>query len=398
MNTLAQLLRNEIGLDLSSFGEGALERVARHRSAALGLASLDQYRALAHNSVSELKQLIEAVVISETWFFRDAAAFAALARAISTSLTDKNPARPFRILSLPCSSGEEPFSIVMALTEAGIPSSAYSVDAVDISARSLEKGRKGAYTQNSFRGAELWFRRRYFRESGSEFVLSPAVIDHVSFHHGNVLDPKFAPSSAPYDFIFCRNLLIYFDVQKRQQTLTRLSEWLLPEGLLFVGAAEQPLLLSNSFRNAALPLAFALRKTAPNAPHTPGPARLAPQAASPLPDGNSMAPSSSHPDLLFHEARRLALIGSYAEAAAACADYLRKHVTSADAWHLLGSIRDALSLPTSLECYRKALYLQPDHEPSLRRLAQLSEKAGNHDMAGVYQGRVKRAQARRTAT
>src|SRR3954451_15220808 len=109
MNTLAQLLRNEIGLDLSSFGEGALERVARHRSAALGLASLDQYRALAHNSVSELKQLIEAVVISETWFFRDAAAFAALARAISTSLTDKNPARPFRILSLPCSSGEEPF-------------------------------------------------------------------------------------------------------------------------------------------------------------------------------------------------------------------------------------------------------------------------------------------------
>src|SRR5260221_12102708 len=107
----------------------------------------------------------------------------------------------------------------MALLDAGVALERFEIDAVDISGRSLACAAKGVYGKNSFRGKELSFRNRYFRSTPEGFVLSPLVRKCVRFSQGNVLSENFRPPMNHYDFVFCRNLLIYFDRPTQQKAL-----------------------------------------------------------------------------------------------------------------------------------------------------------------------------------
>src|SRR5437899_821468 len=106
------LLKHTMGLDVASIGPAMIERAVRERLATSGAIDLDAYWQLVQTSETELQALIEAVIVPETWFFRDREAIEALARlAWEQSLRTQ---RPLRLLSLPCSTGEEPYSIAMA--------------------------------------------------------------------------------------------------------------------------------------------------------------------------------------------------------------------------------------------------------------------------------------------
>ncbi len=146
------------------------------------------------------------MVVTETWFFRDPETFAAFVRLVREEWLPAHTTAPLRLLSVPCSSGEEPFSLVMALLDAGVPAERFQIEAVDISARALARAERGVYGRNSFRGKDLAFRDRYFQPSEEGFVLDPAVRDCVRFCQGNFLSDDFLTGRASYDFIFCRNL------------------------------------------------------------------------------------------------------------------------------------------------------------------------------------------------
>ena len=137
------LLKERIGLDAATVGPGMIERALRERLAAAAVPDHHAYWNLLHSHPDELQSLIEAVVVPETWFFRHREALLALGRFAATRVFggDHAPdgAAPLRILSVPCSTGEEPYSIVMALLDAGVPEQRFQVDAVDVSARSLER-------------------------------------------------------------------------------------------------------------------------------------------------------------------------------------------------------------------------------------------------------------------
>jgi len=244
-------------------------------------------------STAERQALIEAVVVSETWFFRDREAFTTEA-AIGHALWLRSDAsRVLRLLSLPCATGEEAYSMAMALLDAGVPADRFRIDAVDVSAVVLAKATRAVYGRNSFRGSDLAFRARHFEAAPPGHRPTDAVRRQVHFQQGNLFDAGFLPGQGTYDMIFCRNLLIYFDRITQDRAVAVLDRLLAPAGTLFVAPAETGLLLDHPFVSVKIPLAFAFRKaerparTAPARP--PQVARARPAAIAPIPPPDAPA-------------------------------------------------------------------------------------------------------------
>ena len=255
-----QLLKDSMGLDVATIGSSAIERAVRHRQQACQLPDVHAYWEHLRGSQTELQELIDAVVVPETWFFRDRESFAALERLTSDELLPASPTTPLRLLSVPCATGEEPYSIVMTLLDAGVPEERFRVEAIDICERLLIHARRGVYGRGSFRGADMQFRERHFQSASGGYLLNESVRRLVRFQQGNLLSPNFLPGLARYDVIFCRNVLIYFDRPTQDRALAVLSRLLTANGVVFAGPAESGVVIEHDFRSAKMPLAFAFRK------------------------------------------------------------------------------------------------------------------------------------------
>jgi chemotaxis protein methyltransferase WspC len=401
MKRIEQRLREAMGLDANSIGSSSIQRTVRLRMKAHGLDRLEDYIALLDKSAPEREELIESVVIAETWFFRDAESFCALVRVIKEQWLPANPTSQLRILSVPCSSGEEPYSVAMALLEAGLPPQRFRIDAADISERALTRAREGVYGKNSFRGKNLGFRDRYFHKTNDGLMLDSTIRSRVSFFPGNIISKDF-PARGIYDVIFCRNLLIYFDRPTQHQAITQLNRLLVTNGVLFVGPAELPLISEVGFASLGIPLAFASRKCSAMSPV----AQSGPNRSNPAPPQSTVTASSPWVTMHEHElaaakptreasddlqaVRRLADMGNLKGAGEICEAYLRGHADSPQAWYLLGLIRDAAGEKGAIECYRKALYLDPEHYETLLQMALLAERDGNAPSARTFRSRADR--------
>ena len=128
----------------------------------LRLNNLGEFQRRLCESESELQALIEEVVVSESWFFRDERPFEWLRESVCSRWV-KSPFCPsLRVLSLACASGEEPYSIAMLLLDLGLPSRRFQIDAVDVSETRLIRARRAVYSANAFRGSDLGYQRRFF--------------------------------------------------------------------------------------------------------------------------------------------------------------------------------------------------------------------------------------------
>jgi chemotaxis protein methyltransferase WspC len=409
-----QLLKASIGLDVGSIGPSSIERAVQERLSACGLRDRHVYWDRVCASGTELQALIEAVVVPETWFFRDREAFATLASIGHENWLRAPADGVLRLLSLPSSTGEEPYSMAMALLDAGVPTDRFRIDAVDVSARAIAQAERAVYGRNSFRGQELTFRDRHFDETTLGYRPSDTVRAQVHLRQGNMFAADFLPGPELYDLIFCRNLLIYFDRPTQDRAVAVLQRLLTSNGTLFVAPSETGLLLSHDFVSAKIPLAFAFRKLVPGA-HDPKPARVrsvtrlpAPfRVASPISvrQAPGEKPASASPQPLplasrqaglhagLDEAVRLADQGLLVEAASCCEAHLREHGPSAKAFYLLGLVRDAAGNPTDASnYYRKALYLDPTHHETLVHFAFLVEQQGNSAAAQVLRDRARRVE------
>ena len=124
----------------------------------------------------------------------------------------------------------------MALMDAGVLETRFKIDATDISASALMAAHQAIYGNNSFRGQDLDYRARYFQPMPRGYALNPSVKKQVRFQRGNIMAEHYLTGPDTYDFIFCRNLLIYLDGSSQQKVLVKLRRLLAPNGLLFVGA------------------------------------------------------------------------------------------------------------------------------------------------------------------
>ncbi|WLG49867.1 protein-glutamate O-methyltransferase CheR [Pseudomonas sp. FP1742] len=402
-------LKERIGLDVGSVGPAIIERAVRQRCTAARTQTSDEYWHLLLGSRDEQQALIEAVIVPETWFFRYPESFATLAKLAAKRLAAINNMRALRILSLPCSTGEEPYSIAMALLDAGLAPHQFKVDGMDVSPLSVEKARLALYGKNSFRGQDLEFRERHFTAEHDNYRLSARVLEQVRLQVGNLLDPTLLAKEPPYDFVFCRNLLIYFDQPTQQQVFEVLKRLTHIDGVLFIGPAEGSLLGRFGMRSIGIPQSFAFsRQSAPEpiATFTPmptlavqlplrsvtPPVRTRPFATVvPIPQIPKATPSDAA--TLLANIAALANEGKSAEARAACESFLRSHEPVAQVFYWLGLLSDVAG--SALEAqgfYRKALYLEPQHPDALMHLAALLQSQGDTAGARRLQARAVRSE------
>jgi chemotaxis protein methyltransferase WspC len=314
------------------------------------------------------------------------------------------PGRPVRILSVPCAGGEEPYSLAMALMDAGVPQDAWRIVGVDLSPAVLERARAGRFTRNAFRGRDQSFRARYFRQQDGVYEIDAAVRAQVTYRQGNLLEMLDAER---YDLVFCRNLLIYFDEPTVARAIARLSALLADEGVLFAGYAEVPAFTRHGFVTMRAPGAFALRKAQAAPPQPPAsaarkavvPARTPPPAAAPprKAAAPALAPPSAPFDLAaqLRQARRLADAGQLAEARVLCRAALEQQPDCAEAHFLLGVVSEAADQRLADAHYRRCIYVQPEHYEALCHLALLCEHSGEMAQAAAFKQRAARVYARR---
>jgi chemotaxis protein methyltransferase WspC len=400
------MLKRTMGLDIQSIGRPMLERALQERQGSCGVADLDAYWLLLQMSEPEQLQLIESVIVPETWFFRNREAFLEMAQLQQRWPRLISASQPLRILSLPCSTGEEPYSIAMALLDAGVPPPHFQIDAIDISPQSLHVARQAVYGKNSFRGDYLSFRDRYFALNEQGYALSETVRQQVSFAQSNLFAVDLLAGQAPYDIIFCRNLLIYFDRTTQHQAVTVLLRRLAPEGLMFVGPAESALMMLHELTPIKAPMAFAFRQGAPKQElaktAAPPAAAYVPVASAPRTRTVRSAPAKARTaagnpakpptQASLATAQLLADQGKLSEAAAACEQFIRQHGASAAAYYLAGVIHDAADRKqAAADCYRKALYLEPNHADAMTHLAALLQTMGDYAGAKLLQQRARRS-------
>ena len=267
LNTIATLLNQHVGFDAQIMGDRKLARAVEQRRVTCGSADLDAYVNVLQTSSQEFNALVEQLVIPETWFFRDRKPFDFLVNFVRSEWLLKPNATRLRVLSVPCSTGEEPYSIAIALLEAGLPAKRFSIDAMDISSLAIDNAQRALYGKNSFRGEDWVERKRYFKpvaeqRSADRYELDPLVRQVVNFRQGNLLHLN-ATTPLKYDIIFCRNLLIYLDNSACQKILSTLHLLLSAQGLLFVGASETGKVPSARFSYLRQSFTFAYRKLDP---------------------------------------------------------------------------------------------------------------------------------------
>ena len=419
MVAIEGLLASRMGLDPVSLGRKQIKRAVQQRIHQLGSDDVDAYEQLVRESKSELQALIEDVVVSESWFFRDERPFEYFREYVRKRWLDDPLRRQLRVLSLGCAGGEEPYSVAIALRELGLTARRFHIDALDISARRLAIARRGVYSANSFRGSDLGYRVRHFREHPQGYELDASIRAVVTFHQASVLDLRLLDELSPYDVIFCRNLLIYLEVSARQRVMDSIDRLIAADGLLFIGHADRLGSFGEETKFISInePGLFAYRRAAHGAPRltgslvepraplelitSGGTARAAPtllphavdqSAARPVQQDSAVVAAAEfiEPPLL-DQAAELANKGRFAEAIAACEQHLQSEGLSSSAYYLMGMICQAGGNRRRAEdCFHKTVYLDPMHDEALLALALLAERRGDHAVAAGFRRRAER--------
>ncbi len=383
-SAIESFIHQATGLSANTMGSGVITNAINRRRRALQISSSSSYWTYLQQHPAEQQALIETVVIPETWFFRDRTPFQYLGHHIQKVLKAQPKRSPLRILSLPCSTGEEPYSIVMSLLNVGIPNDRFRVDAIDISQHNIQQAQLGSYGQFSFRHGEARIQQQFFTRQGDRYHIHAAIKESVQFHVANILKPQLWMQPWPYDVIFCRNLLIYFDDATRKKVLTFCQKALHSEGILFVGHAESGVLLNQHWRSLRIPFTFAYQVPQIITPPATLPVLLKTLAKLPQP---SRPPAPPPPAT----AQTLANAGQLDRAADLCHQILQTQPLHFDSHLLLGEIHQAQNQNQLAEqWFTKALYLEPNSVTALTYLQRLLRERGDFAGADRLQARIQR--------
>lgn len=248
---LSKLLNERSGLQLAGDKQYLIESrllpvAKQHNCGSIG----DLVAKLKSFAEEPLRQRVtEAMTINESFFFRDKTPFERFQDTVFPHMMKARAAtKRLRIWCAAASTGQEPYSLAMLLKQAGAELSGWRVEivATDISSDVLEKAKAGLYTQFEVqRGLPIQQLLKFFKQDGDQWRIASELREMVQFRQHNLLDDF--SSLGLFDAIFCRNVLIYFDSNTKQNVLTRISRSLAPDGYLMLGAAETVVGFTNLF-------------------------------------------------------------------------------------------------------------------------------------------------------
>jgi chemotaxis protein methyltransferase CheR len=261
---LSDLVQEHFGLSFSGVRRDILASRVRPRLSALRLGSLlDYYHYLRTHPQrgGELEQLARHLTNNETYFFREPHHFDIVVRHVVPPLMPLLKERPLRALSVGCSSGEEPYTLAIALHDAGLELRGvrWEIDACDLNPDRLTRAREAAYEGAALRACSDDTLRRCFDERDGRRLLRDRFRRGVRFFEANLATAA-SLGRPPYDVVFCRNLLIYFDDAGFDRAVRVLARTLPPGGYLLLGHSESLIDRTDEFTPVWLDGAMVYRK------------------------------------------------------------------------------------------------------------------------------------------
>lgn len=232
---VATLVRTSSAIQLEKGKEYLVESRLAPLARSAGAVDVDAFIRALRADISQHESVVEALTTNETSWFRDLNPFTVLKSTVIPELTSKGRSQ-LRIWSAACSTGQEPYSIAMTIAD-NFPSIKAQIVATDLSESVLTRGRSGRFTQLEInRGLPAPMLVKHFERQGPVFEISGQLRSQVVFRKHNLLEQP--PAGGPFDIVFLRNVLIYFDVATKRSVLTKARAALAPGGYLFLGAAE----------------------------------------------------------------------------------------------------------------------------------------------------------------
>jgi len=249
---IASLLKQTSGLVLTPEKAYLLESRLMPVARKFGFDDLDNLVGSIRSQPSNKKlvdEITDAMTTNESLFFRDTKPFEQLKTVVIPMLLKARSAtKTIRIWSAASSSGQEPYSIAMLLNDMKVQLAGWTIKimATDISNEMLTRAKAGTYTQFEVqRGLPIATLVKYFKQEGESWILDQSIRSMVDYRHFNLLDdPR---PLGQFDIVFCRNVLIYFDQQTKAEVLARMTQVMANDGVLFLGAAETVLGITDKF-------------------------------------------------------------------------------------------------------------------------------------------------------
>lgn len=237
-----EIIRESCGLVFDEVRQTSLAAAVGARMSARGVSTGGAYLELVRGDRKELNLLINHVTVNETYFYREPSHLGIVAgRLIPGILEQKGKTGKIKIVSAGCSTGEEPYSLMIAVAEKYGAGAAQWVSVIgfDIDERALARAREGVFTEYSFRSFPARLRDRYFEETGNgTYRIKQFIKKAVSFERVNLLAAAYPPSISGADIIFYRNVSIYFEPGTQKEVFGKLAGLLGGRGYIFLGSAE----------------------------------------------------------------------------------------------------------------------------------------------------------------
>ncbi len=233
-NVIRNLIYEETGIVFDERKKYFVENRIKEHMDEIGINSFKEYLYRLKTDKSVMKELVSKVTVNETYFYREYYHLIALSRIVQTEFKT----RKLRVLSIPCSSGEEPFTIAIVLAEVLGINSNFEVIGVDIDKNALKKANRAVYGRRSVSKLPGEYLQKYFDKTQEGWSVKPIIRKKVEFLEGNILDKFFLKRLGTFQIVFCKNLLIYFDENSRTKAINNLYDIIEDGGYLFLGHAE----------------------------------------------------------------------------------------------------------------------------------------------------------------
>ena len=225
-----------------------VEKLSEPAKARGCVSLMDYYYLLKYDDkgTEEWFRVMDALSVQETYFWRELAQIELLKNVLVPQWFKKNTGT-LRIWSAACASGEEPYTIAMALNEAGFGNHPIQIIASDASEAALARARAGVFRPRSFRALPENLRDKYFTPSGAAWQLSPEILQKVEFRRANLMSLPEIAGMTSANVIFCRNVFIYFSPDAIRHVINDFAKGMPPGGFLFVGSSESLLKITKDF-------------------------------------------------------------------------------------------------------------------------------------------------------
>jgi len=382
---ISKIIQTKLGIHISFEKIGFYLETLQKNSPLIKKFSPEQYiEYLKDSSIlanEEWKILIKSLNISETYFLRDSGQIEILEKNILPAIIEKNKMRKrMRIWSAGCSTGEEPYSLAILLSEL-LPDIAQwdlSILATDINGDSIKQAMTGEYMEWSFRGVSEDRILRHFTKKKNQFRINDSLKRYVQFIENNLLSTLYFKE---FDLILCRNVFIYFDDHSKKIILDKFEKAVVDNGYLLIGHSEAAHLIPDSFQSIQFQKSFVYQKK--NATIEINKSYVEKSAFSTTEKTLSYSPPTLNPTSntfltqkteleKIEKAKEYADAGKILEAEILVTEILKVNPSNHEALFLQGQILEAHGKPLeAIEIYKKVIYLNPNFLETYLTLSSL---------------------------